>query len=99
MPRPIEFWFDFSSPYGFLGSRRVEAVAQRHGREVLWRPFLLGAVFKQTGQSPLLGQPLRGPYHAKDMPRAARLHGIPFRMPEPFPFPSIAALRSRPSSQ
>ncbi len=93
MTEPIEFWFDFSSPYGYIGSRRIEEAAARHGRWVRWRPFLLGVLFHTTGQSPLLQQPLRGPYAARDIPRTARLHGIPFRLPQPFPFPSIASAR------
>ncbi|HXV22650.1 MAG TPA: 2-hydroxychromene-2-carboxylate isomerase [Alphaproteobacteria bacterium] len=93
MTEPIEFWFDFSSPYGYIGSCRIEEVAARHGRGVCWRPFLLGVLFQTTGQSPLLQQPLRGPYAARDIPRTARLYGIPFRLPEPFPFASIAAAR------
>ena len=93
MAEPIEFWFDFSSPYGYFGSRRIEEIAGAHDRAVLWRPFLLGVLFQTTGQSPLLSQPLRGPYSALDMARTARLYGIPFRLPEPFPFGSVAAAR------
>lgn len=93
MAAPIEFWFDFSSPYGYIGSHRIDEIATRHGRGVLWRPFLLGVLFQTTGQSPLLDQPLRGPYARRDILRTARLHGIPFRLPEPFPFASIAAGR------
>jgi len=80
---PIYFYFDFSSPYGYLASRRIEAMAARHGRGVAWRPFLLGVAFQKTGQSPLVEQPLRGAYHERDFARSARLHGIPFRLPEP----------------
>ena len=49
MPAPIEFYFDFSSPYGYLASTRIDAIAARHGRAVNWHPILLGAVFKVTG--------------------------------------------------
>jgi 2-hydroxychromene-2-carboxylate isomerase len=93
MAAPVEFWFDFSSPYGYLGSKRIEAIAGRHGRQVQWRPFLLGVLFQTTGQKPLLLQPLRGPYAARDLERTARLHGEPFRLPEPFPFSSVGAAR------
>ena len=93
MAQPIEFWFDFSSPYGYLGSRRIKALAAKHGAAVRWRPFLLGVLFQTTGQTPLLEQPLRGPYAVRDIARAARLHGIPFRLPRPFPFASVAAAR------
>ncbi|HEX6102775.1 MAG TPA: DsbA family protein, partial [Alphaproteobacteria bacterium] len=80
MAAPIEFWFDFSSPYGYFGSRRIEGIAARHGRTVRWRPFLLGVLFQTTGQSPLLNQPVRGPYARRDIERTSRLYGVPFRL-------------------
>jgi 2-hydroxychromene-2-carboxylate isomerase len=91
---PIEFYFDFSSPYGYLASTKIDELAARFGSEAAWRPFLLGVVFKTTGQSPLTEQPMRAPYSLHDFTRSARLLGVPFRMPEPFPFPSQAACRA-----
>lgn len=92
--RPIDFYFDFSSPYGYLAAERIDALAERHGRSVAWRPFLLGAVFKKTGTEPLLGIPLKGDYSRRDMERSARALGIPFRLPDRFPFLSVAACRA-----
>ncbi|HTO81443.1 MAG TPA: 2-hydroxychromene-2-carboxylate isomerase [Methylomirabilota bacterium] len=94
MAEPIDFYFDFSSPYGYLASTRIDALAAKHGRTVNWRPFLLGVAFKTTGQQPLTEQPLRGPYSQRDFARSARLLGVPFKMPSPFPFPSLAACRA-----
>jgi 2-hydroxychromene-2-carboxylate isomerase len=94
MPAPIEFYFDFSSPYGYLASEKIEALAARHGREVSWHPVLLGVVFKQTGAMPLLQVPLKGEYSRRDMHRSARFHGVDrFRVPTKFPIPSHAAAR------
>jgi len=94
MPAPIEFYFDFSSPYGYLASEKIEALAARHGREVSWHPVLLGVVFKQTGAMPLLQVPLKGEYSRRDMYRSARFHGVDrFRVPTKFPIPSQAAAR------
>jgi 2-hydroxychromene-2-carboxylate isomerase len=53
MPQPIEFYFDFSSPYGYLASEKIDDLAARYNRKVNWRPILLGVVFKQTGGAPL----------------------------------------------
>ena len=64
---PIDFYFEFSSPYGYLAGHRIDDIAQAHGREVTWRPFLLGVVFAITGQSPLTSQPLRGDYAMIDI--------------------------------
>ena len=94
MADAIDFYFDFSSPYGYLAAQSIDELGARHDREVRWRPFLLGAVFKTTGQQPLLDIPLKGAYARRDMARSARRLGVPFVVPERFPFASIAACRA-----
>jgi 2-hydroxychromene-2-carboxylate isomerase len=94
MPAPIDFYFDFSSPYGYLASEKIEALAAKHGRTVAWHPILLGVVFKQTGAMPLTQVPLKGDYARRDMARSAAYHGVrDFRMPSRFPIPSQAPAR------
>ncbi|MCR9222242.1 MAG: 2-hydroxychromene-2-carboxylate isomerase [Alphaproteobacteria bacterium] len=93
MTTPITFYYEFASPYAYLASERIEAIAERHGRAIVWKPFLLGIVFKSTGAGPLTQIPLKGNYAARDLPRAARRHGIPFTMPPRFPFLSVNAAR------
>jgi 2-hydroxychromene-2-carboxylate isomerase len=101
MPTPIDFWFDFSSPYGYLASELVDPLAARHGREVHWRPLLLGVIFKETGGAPLTEVPMKGAYSKHDFARSARFHGVPFRMPSRFPIPAqtpsriVLSLRAR----
>lgn len=92
--QPIDFYFDFSSPYGYFASERIEALAAKHGRQVTWRPMLLGVVFKATGASPLTQVPIKGDYAKRDMARSARFHGIDdYRLPSRFPIPTQAAAR------
>ena len=93
MPAPLRFHFDFSSPYGYLASERIESLAARHDRAVDWRPMLLGAAFKVAGTQPLTSVPLKGDYARRDMPRTARFHGIPFAMPAKFPIATQAPAR------
>ena len=94
MPAPIDFYFDFSSPYGYLAAEQIDALAAKHGRGVAWRPILLGVVFQQTGGQPLLNIPLKGGYARHDLARSARLLGLPFQLPSTFPFLSVAACRA-----
>ncbi len=93
MPRAIDFYFDFSSPYGYLASTRIDAVAARHGRAVRWRPYMLGVVYKSTGYHPLEQEPKRR-YMMHDVARCARLLGVPFRVPQRFPAALLAASRA-----
>ena len=93
MSDPIDFYFDFSSPYGYLASALIDDVAGKHGRGVRWRPFLLGAVFKVANTGPLTSYPLKGAYSIHDFQRSARLYKVPFRMPATFPVNSLMAAR------
>jgi 2-hydroxychromene-2-carboxylate isomerase len=85
MANPIQFYFDFASPYGYMGATRITALAAKHGRTVDWKPILLGVVFKVTGGVPLPNAPLKGDYSRRDMDRCARLFNIPYKLPTKFP--------------
>jgi 2-hydroxychromene-2-carboxylate isomerase len=94
MANPIDFYFDFSSPYGYFASSAIDGIAAKYGRDVVWRPILLGAVFKITGQQPLPTIPLKGSYAKHDLARSARLLGIPFKLPTKFPVAGQAPSRA-----
>lgn len=91
---PLEFYFDFSSPYGYLASERIDELAAKYGRNVKWRPVLLGVVFKATGAAPLTTVPLKGEYSKLDFARSARFMGIPYQPPSRFPLPTQVAARA-----
>jgi 2-hydroxychromene-2-carboxylate isomerase len=94
MKSAVDFYFDFSSPYGYLASQKIEALAAKHGRSVAWRPMLLGAAFKVSGAGPLPSIPLKGDYSKRDFLRSARFHDVPFRLPDPFPVSTVSACRA-----
>ncbi len=89
----LEFFYDFTSPYTYLASTQVEAVAARAGAAVRWRPFLLGGVFKATGNRAPLEVPAKGRHMLTDLARWSRRLGVPLRFPGTFPIPSVLALR------
>lgn len=94
MPAPVDFYFDFSSPYAYFANTKVDALAQRFGRVCRWRPMLLGPAFQASGNAPLIQQPLKGAYCRHDWDRMARLMEVPFRFPQPFPVGTVAAARA-----
>ena len=94
MAQPIDFYFDFSSPYGYFASTKIEELAAKYARTVTWRPILLGAVFKLTGQQPLPTIPLKGSYAAHDLARSARLFKVAFKLPTKFPVSGTAPSRA-----
>ncbi|WP_366145435.1 2-hydroxychromene-2-carboxylate isomerase [Candidatus Accumulibacter sp. ACC007] len=94
MPEPIDFYFDFSSPYGYLASEKIDELARSHGRQVRWRPILLGVVFKHTGAAPLTLVPLKGEYSVHDFSRSARFLSVHYRHPAKFPLATQHAARA-----
>jgi 2-hydroxychromene-2-carboxylate isomerase len=94
MARVIDFYFDFSSPYGYFATARIDEIGQKHGVPVRWHPILLGAIFKITGAGPLPTLPLKGGYFGRDVPRSARALGLPFILPAQFPFGTVTACRA-----
>src|SRR3954454_8583718 len=94
MPSPIDFYFEFASPYGYLASLRIDDIAARYARRVRWLAIMLGAALKATGGGPNMLVPMKGPYLLRDAPRSARLQGAAFTMPPVMPMNSLAASRA-----
>ena len=74
----VEFWFEFASTYSYPAAHRIEGMARAAGVTVVWRPFLLGAVFKSQGytDSPFNIYPAKGRYLWRDVPVAS----FPFQL-------------------
>lgn len=94
MAEPILFYFDFASPYGYLGSHRAEALGERLGRPVDWRAILIGPAMQMTGGRPLTATTLRADYAREDIPRLAKLYGLPFVEPPNLPILSLRPARA-----
>ncbi len=90
----IDFYFDFSSPYGYLAATQIDTLAARYKQTVNWHPILLGAIFKSTGGAPLTQIPFKGDYSVNDFYRSARFYGVPLNMPTVFPISGVAASRA-----
>ena len=91
----VEFWFEFASNYSYLSVMRIEEAAKQVGVRIVWKPFLLGPVFRAQGwdNSPFVLQKAKGDYVWKDMARQCAKHGLPWRQPSEFPRPSVLPLR------
>lgn len=89
----IAFYFDFSSPYSYIASEWIEAMAARHGRTVDWKAILLGATFQAAQLKSPVDHPIKREYSMLDFERSARYAGVPLKMPEKFPIPTQNAAR------
>lgn len=91
----LEFWYDFASTYSYLSAMRIEELAARAGIDLIWRPFILGPIFKAQGwtTSPFNLYPAKGRYMVRDIERVAVARGHAFSMPAQFPANSLLAAR------
>jgi 2-hydroxychromene-2-carboxylate isomerase len=91
----LEFIFDYSSPYAYFGSLRVEPVAARHGLELIWTPIVLGGVFQVLGTKPLIDlSPARAKYTFEDLRDLADYFQVPYKPRTAFIVRSVLALRA-----
>ena len=90
---PIDFYFDFSSPYSYIASEWIEALAARHGRTVNWKAILLGATFQAAELKSPVSHPIKREYSLRDFERSARFAGVPISLPTKFPISTQNAAR------
>ncbi len=91
----VEFWFEFGSNYSYLSVMRIEDAARRNGVQTIWKPFLLGPIFRALGfeTSPFVLQKEKGAYMWQDMARQCRKYGLRWTKPSTFPRLGVLPLR------
>jgi 2-hydroxychromene-2-carboxylate isomerase len=97
----IEFFFDYGSPYSYLADAVLPDLAQRHAAELVYRPMLLGGVFKATGnQSPMYESvAAKRAYGGVAMRRTAALCGVAVPHNPHFPINTLALMRTAVAAQ
>jgi 2-hydroxychromene-2-carboxylate isomerase len=91
----LELWFEFASTYSYPAVARIADAAARARVRVVWRPFLLGPIFRSQGwnDSPFNIYPAKGRYMWRDLERLCAKYGLPFRKPTRFPRNGLLAAR------
>lgn len=89
----LEFFFDVASPYSYLAATQIHDLGTFSGAEVRWRPFLLGGVFKASGNDMPARVAAKGKYMLTDLNRWAHRYGVEFKFPKTFPMNSLTAQR------
>ncbi|HMN72341.1 MAG TPA: 2-hydroxychromene-2-carboxylate isomerase [Rhodoblastus sp.] len=88
-----EFFYDFGSPASYLAYTQMDGLAQRTGAEIVWRPMLLGGVFKATGNASPVMVPAKGKWMNADLPRFAQRYGVPYNRNPFFPVNTLLMMR------
>jgi 2-hydroxychromene-2-carboxylate isomerase len=100
MAKQFEFLFDYGSPFSYLANIQLSGFAKRNGAAVIYRPILLGAVLKATGNSSPMTVPAKARYFAVDMRRWAARYGVMLKLnPHPFMANTLSLMRGAVAAQ
>jgi len=93
MTKSVEFFFDFGSPTTYLAYTQLPKIAAECRAQIVWRPMLLGGVFKATGNTSPVTVPAKGRWMGDDIARWARRYGVPFTFNPHFPINTLTLMR------
>lgn len=101
MPTDLEFYFDYGSPFSYIANSQLAAIAGRTGCRVVYRPMLLGAVFKATGNRSPVVEPVEAKrrHFGVDMARWVARYGIRFVSNPHFPINTVKLMRHAHAAQ
>lgn len=91
--KTVEFYFDLGSPYSYLAYYRLLQMAEQQEIQIVYKPILLGGVFKATGNRSPIEIPVKGVYSILDMQRWAEYYQIPMQMNPHFPMNTLTLMR------
>ena len=93
MSKQVEFFFDFGSPAAYLAWTQLPTIAATAGASIVWRPMLLGGVFKATGNASPISVAAKGKWMMADLARFAARYGVPLNFPASFPLNTLPLMR------
>lgn len=93
MHKSLEFFFDFGSPTSYLAWTQLPKLAADCGAQLVWKPMLLGGVFKASGNASPVMVPAKGRWMFQDMARWARRYAVPLAMNPHFPINTLTLMR------
>jgi 2-hydroxychromene-2-carboxylate isomerase len=91
--KSVEFFFDVGSPASYLAWTQLPEICNKAGADLVYRPILLGAVFKATGNASPAAVPAKGRYMHADLARYAHRYGVAYHQNPHFPIITLTLMR------
>ena len=101
MARRLEFFFDYGSPYSYVADAQLPGVVRARGAVLVYRPMLIGGVFKATGNRSPAFEPVEAKrrYGFTTLQRYAREAGLPLPSNPHFPIDTLTLMRCAVAAQ
>lgn len=94
MTKTVEFYFDVGSPAAYLAWTQLPKICADAGAKLVYKPMLLGGVFKDTGNAPPINIPAKGKWMLADLARYADYYGVPLNFNPYFPINTLFLMRA-----
>ena len=93
MIKPLEFYFDFISPYSFLAHKQIRKIENSEGVKVIYKPVLLGGLHNLHGIKAPAFIPAKAKHMVRDCKLIAEKNNIRFKFNSYFPIRSLNLMR------
>ena len=94
MSKTVEFYFDLGSPATYLAYTQLPGLCAATGTQLIYKPMLLGGVFKATGNASPVTIPAKGRYMLQDLARYAQRYNVPLKFNPHFPINTLTLMRA-----
>ena len=93
MIKPLDFYFDFISPYSFLAHKQIRKIENKEGIKIIYKPVLLGGLHNLHGIKAPAFIPAKAKHMVRDCKLIAEKNNIRFRFNAYFPIRSLNLMR------
>ena len=93
MTKSIEFYFDFSSPYAYLGFKEIKKYEKKYPFQIKYMPIFLGGLHNSAGVTPAAFNKIKSKYMVLDTKLVANKKNIKFNFNSYFPIKTVNFMR------
>ena len=93
MTKSIEFYFDFSSPYAYLGFKEIKKYEKKYPFQIKYMPIFLGGLHNSAGITPAAFNKIKSKYMVQDTKLVANKKNIKFSFNSYFPIKTVNFMR------
>ena len=93
MIKPLEFYFDFISPYSFLAHKQIRKIENKESIKIIYKPVLLGGLHNLHGIKAPAFIPAKAKHMVRDCKLIAEKNNIRFKFNSYFPIRSLNLMR------
>ena len=93
MTKSIEFYFDFSSPYSYIGYKEIKKLEKKNSVKAHYKPILLGGLHNLHGIKAPAFIPSKAKFMIRDCKLVAEKKKIKFKFNSYFPIKTVDLMR------